>query len=111
MNCLKNAAFGASHSLYGNLVKFVSVFPIFKIGELTDDKLNKFSVKDKANFISQFYQSLFSARKNDEAANYHQDLTNSFFETLVFFLIKRFQPFAEQNKLDFESPDMKTVWT
>jgi hypothetical protein len=33
MNCLKNAGFGASHSLYGNLVKFVSVFPIFKLVE------------------------------------------------------------------------------
>ena len=52
MNCLKNAGFGASHSLYSNLVKFVSVFPIFKIGDTTDDKINKFSLKDKANFLT-----------------------------------------------------------
>jgi hypothetical protein len=53
---------------------------------------------------------LFSARKNDEAANYHQELTHSYFETLLFYLVKRFQPLMESKNKDFENQDVKAVW-
>lgn len=47
MTCLKNAGFGATFSLYPNLVKFSSVFPMFQLGEDS-----KFSLKDRAKFVT-----------------------------------------------------------
>ena len=55
MTLLKNSAFGAALTLYPNLLKFVSVFPVFQLAEINDDKLNKYSVKDRAKFMVQFY--------------------------------------------------------
>lgn len=52
MVCLKNAAFGAPSPLYQNLVRFASVFPVFRLVDYEDDKQNKISVKDRSNFYS-----------------------------------------------------------
>mmetsp|Transcript_1951 Transcript_1951/g.2844 ORF Transcript_1951/g.2844 Transcript_1951/m.2844 type:complete len:255 (-) Transcript_1951:3775-4539(-) len=100
MTCLKNAGFGATYALFPNLVKFVSVFPLFKLVDFTEDKSNKYSVKDRAKFIVQFFQHLFAGLKNDEAANFHKELTGAYFETLAFFILKRFQPYCESINYD-----------
>ena len=55
MILLKNSGFGAAMTLYPNLLKFVSIFPVFQLAEIKDDKLNKYSVKDRAKFMVQFY--------------------------------------------------------
>lgn len=94
MACLKNAAYGASYGLYPNLVKFTSVFPLFQLVDFKDDKLNKFSLKDRAKFLTQFYQHLFAGLKNDNSTYFHRELSGAYFETLAFLLLKRFAPYA-----------------
>lgn len=110
MTCLKNSGFGAASSLYQNLIKFVSVFPVFHLHNFKDDKANKFTVKDRANFLTQFYQSLYAGRKNDEAANTHHELTGAYFESLTFYLLKRFTPFAEAKAFDFGDDELSHAW-
>ena len=72
------------------------------MAEIKEDKLNKYSIKDRAKFIVQFYQHLFAGLKNFEAANYHQILTSAYFESILFLLVKRVQPFLEKNPEDSE---------
>lgn len=55
LTCVKNSGFGASLALYPNLIRFMSVFPLFNLVDIKEDKLNKFSVKDRAKFLVQFY--------------------------------------------------------
>jgi hypothetical protein len=110
MACLKNSGYGAPSALYQNLVKFTSVFPAFRLTDYSEDKQNKMSVKDRCNFYSQFFQSLYAGRKNDEAANYHQSLTGAYFESLTFLLEKRFMPFANSKDLNFEDADLQHAW-
>ena len=50
----------------------------------------------------QFYQHLFAGLKNFEAANYHQVLTAAYFESILFLLVKRVQPYLEKNPEDSE---------
>ena len=90
MSCIKNAAFGATFAFYPNVVRFVSAFPLFHLADIQDDKNNKFGLKDRAKFITQFYQHIFAGLKNDEAPNFHRDLTGAYFETLTFLIVKRF---------------------
>ena len=52
LTCIKNSAFGATYALYPNIVRFVSVFPLFKLAEFQDDKNNKFSLKDRSKFLT-----------------------------------------------------------
>ena len=111
MACLKNSGYGAPSALYRNLVRFTSVFPAFRLVDYQEDKQNKMSIKDRCNFLSQFFQSLYAGRKNEEAANYHQELTGAYFETLTFLLVKRFIPFAESKEYNFEDADLKHAWT
>jgi hypothetical protein len=75
---------------------------LFKLVDFSDDANNKFSLKDRSKFLTQFYQHLFAALKNDEASNYHRDLTGAYFETLTFFILKRFLPLAEKVDFNFE---------
>lgn len=100
--CVKNAGYGASTSIFPNLVKFVSVFPLFNLVDFQDDKLNKFNLKDRAKFLTQFCQHLFAGLKNDEASTYHPQLVGSYFEVLSFFILKRYQPFMESQSEDKE---------
>jgi len=109
MTCLKNSGYGANFGLYPNLVKFTSVFPLFQLVDFKDDKNNKFSVKDRAKFLTQFYQHLFAGLKNDNASYFHKDLTGAYFETLAFFLLKRFAPFAKG--LSPEDENYQFVWS
>jgi len=90
LSCVKNSGFGASLTMYPNLLKFLSVFPLFHLQGFEDDKLNKFSVKDRAKFLVQFYQHLFAGLKNDEASIFHGHLIGSYFESLTFVILKRF---------------------
>jgi hypothetical protein len=50
MTCIKNGAYGATYALYPNLVKFVSIFPIFHLVDI--DASLKFSEKDRAKFLT-----------------------------------------------------------
>lgn len=108
--CLKNCGFGASFSVYPNLVKFLSVFPMFHLVDFKDDKNNKFALKDRAKFLTQFYQHLFAGLKSDEACNFHRELTGAYFETLTFFLIKRFVPFLTAKDFKFDDEQVEFVW-
>ena len=83
------------------MVKFVSVFPYFKLDE------GKISLKDRAKFITQFFQHLFAGLKNDESVIYHNNLVSSYFESLSFFIWKRFQPLVERKEFNFEDEDIK----
>ena len=105
MSCIKNSAFGASYALYPNLVKFVSVFPIFHV--VNFDASHKFSEKDRAKFLTQFYQHLFAGLKSDEAPNFHKELTGAYFETLFFWLLKRYNNTAKE--LDFIDAQLKMI--
>ena len=95
LTCVKNSGYGASYALYPNLIKFMSVFPLFNFIDIKDDKLNKFNIKDRAKFLTQFYQHFFSGLKNDEASNFHSQLTGAYFETLTFFIMKRLIPYFQ----------------
>ena len=90
----------------------MSVFPSFRLVEYSEHegKSNKLSHKDRCNFYSQFFQSLYAGRKNDEAINYHQSLTGSYFETLTFLIEKRFIPFAKSKSFDFDNDELKLAW-
>jgi hypothetical protein len=95
-------------------LKFVSVYPLFRLVDFEDDKLNKFSVKDRAKFIVQLFQHLWAGLKSDEAANFHQQLVGAYFEALAFIFIKRFQPYWEkldekQKEDDFVFVQLKVV--
>ena len=109
--CVKNAGYGASTALYQNLTKFVSVFPLFSLVDFADDKLNKFGLKDRAKFLVQFYQHLFAGLKNDEATSYHSGLVGAYFETLSFFILKRYQPLvaAQAEDLEFVHNQLRIV--
>jgi hypothetical protein len=52
MDCLKNSGFGAAYALYPNIVKFVSVFPLFQLIDIKEDKNNKYTLKDRAKFMT-----------------------------------------------------------
>ena len=110
LTTLKNCGFGASFVVYPNLVKFVSVFPLFHFLDFKDDKVNKFSIKDRAKFLLQFYQHLLAGLKSDEAANFHRELTGAYFETLTFFIIKRFLPYLASKEFNLEDEDIDFVW-
>ena len=111
LSCIKNSAFGATYALYPNMVRFVSVFPLFKLADFQDDKNNKFSLKDRSKFLTQFYQHLFAGLKNDEASNYHRELTGAYFETLTFYIMKRFLPYAEKVEFNFEDDGLSFAWS
>lgn len=51
LTCVKNSGYGASYALYPNLIKFVSVFPVFQLTDFKTDKLNNFNEKDRAKFL------------------------------------------------------------
>jgi hypothetical protein len=81
------------------------------MAEFSDDSNNKFSLKDRAKFLTQFYQHLFAGLKNDEASNYHRELTGAYFETLTFFIMKRFLPFAEKAQFNFDDDTLSFAWS
>jgi hypothetical protein len=81
------------------------------MAEFKDDKNNKFNLKDRSKFVTQFYQHLFAGLKNDEAPNFHRELTGAYFETLTFFIVKRFMPFAEKQNYDFEDDSLSFAWS
>ena len=110
LTCLKNCGFGATSAVYPNLVKFLSVFPLFQLLDFKDDKNNKFSIKDRAKFLTTFYQHLLAGLKSDEASNFHRELTGAYFETLTFFIIKRFLPFLSSKDFNFDDEGVELVW-
>ena len=81
------------------------------MAEFKDDKNNKFNLKDRSKFVTQFYQHLFAGLKNDEAPNFHRELTGAYFETLTFILVKRVLLLAEKLKFDFEDDSLAFVWS
>jgi len=91
--CLKETAFGASFSLYENFIKYVSVCPLYRLTDFQDseDKLNKASFKDRCGLLREVMLHLYSGMQNDEAVVFHQDLVNSYCESLTFILQKRVQ--------------------
>jgi hypothetical protein len=64
---LKNAGFGSNKYLYQNVIKLVSVLPIFKL----DDR-SQGSVADKLNTMRQVFNGMFDAVTNDEAGAYYE---------------------------------------
>lgn len=75
---------------------------MFDLCSITQDQHNKFSLKDRAKFVVQFYQHLFAGLKNDEATSYHSQLVGAYFETLSFFILKRYQPLLRLKDPDLE---------
>ena len=52
---LKASGFGSPTALYDNLVKFVSIFPLYHLVDYTEDKLNKASFKERCNLIRELF--------------------------------------------------------
>lgn len=89
--CLKEAAYGAQTSLYENFVKYVSICPMYNLAQSPTDKLNKASFKDRCNLIREVFVNLYAGQKNDEAALFHGELVQSYFDSFAFVLLKRVQ--------------------
>jgi len=87
------------------------VCPLYRLTEFAEqeDKLNKASFKDRCSLIREVMLNLYSGIQNDEAAVYHQDLVNSYCESLTFILQKRIQPVQAGQDLDFALKQLEKV--
>mmetsp|Transcript_108480 Transcript_108480/g.149942 ORF Transcript_108480/g.149942 Transcript_108480/m.149942 type:complete len:215 (+) Transcript_108480:1056-1700(+) len=96
-SCLKESAYGSPMALYENFVKYASVSPLYQLALINEsDKLNKASLKERANLIREMFSNLYQGLKNEESVAFHTELVHSYFETLTFILFKRVQPLAEK---------------
>lgn len=63
--------------------------------------MNKASFKDRCGLIREVMLALYSGMQNDEAVVFHQDLVNSYCESLTFILLKRVQQVEVGADLDY----------
>jgi len=84
-------------ALYENFVKYASVCPLYQLTDIKDDdKLNKASLKERANLIREMLSALYQGLRNEESVTFHRELVHSYFETLTFILIKRVEPLSSK---------------
>jgi len=75
----------------------------------SEDKLNKASFKDRCGLIREVMVNHYIGIQNDEAVVFHQDLVNSYCESLTFILQKRVQQIQSGPDLDFALKQMEKV--
>lgn len=62
---------------------------MYNLASSPSDKLNKASFKDRCNLIREVFVNLYAGLKNDEAVLFHEELIQSYFDSIAFVLLKR----------------------